>query len=101
MSLEMTNGQQQFENASCESPERTSSVVQQNSASPDRNPSRLIAKLPFIRTMLWVLVYATTALFLMSLILLGGWRLQSKIIGGALAVVLALIAATYAFQWYS
>jgi len=64
-------------------------------------PSRFVAKLRFFRAMLWVLVYACAGLFLMSLIILGGLRMQSKIIGGALLLVLGLIAATYGLQWYS
>jgi hypothetical protein len=57
------------------------------------------AKLRFFRAMLWVVVYATGALFLMSMILLGGLRWQSKIIGGILLFLLALIAASYGLQW--
>ncbi len=49
--------------------------------------------------MLWVLVYSTSALFLISLILLRGFRFQTKIIGGALLACIALVVLTYALQW--
>jgi hypothetical protein len=67
---------------------------------PPARGGRFIAKLRFFRTMLWVMVYALSALFLMSVILLDGLRLQSKIIGGALVLALVLIAVTYGLQWY-
>lgn len=57
------------------------------------------AKLPFFRMVLWVLVYATAALFLISLILLGGFRFQTKLIGGVLFACLALVVVTYVLQW--
>ena len=71
-----------------------------NGASERRNPAgNFRAKLPFFRMMLWVLVYATAGLFLISLILLRGFRFQTKIIGGALLACLVLVALTYALQW--
>lgn len=69
-------------------------------AAERRKDSRFFAKLRFFRAILWVLVYATAGLFLMSVILLDGLRLQSKVIGAALLLVLLLIAATYGLQWY-
>jgi hypothetical protein len=92
----------QFENISADPAERAPIAVRESgTARRDDRGSRLTARLPFIRAMLWVLVYATAGLFLMSVILLGGLRPQSKIIGGALAILLTLIAATYGLQWYS
>lgn len=78
-------------------------VALQLDATGDRHPqpSRFVAKLRFFRAMLWVLVYACAGIFLMSVIILGGLRLQSKIIGGVLLLILTLIAATYGLQWYS
>jgi len=71
-----------------------------NGASERRKTSgKFRAKLPFFRMMLWVLVYATSALFLISLILLHGFRVQTRITGGALIACLALIVATYVLQW--
>lgn len=83
--------------------ENVAAEAARNSGAPDRHnrAGRLVAKLRFFRAMLWVMVYATAGLFLMSVILLGGLRLQSKIIGGALVFALALIAASYGLQWYS
>lgn len=57
------------------------------------------AKLRFFRTMLWVLIYALAVLFFFALILLGGFRLQTKVIGGALLACVALVIATYVLQW--
>jgi hypothetical protein len=69
-------------------------------ASEGRKPaSKFRAKIPFFRMMLWVLVYATAALFLISLILLGGFRFQTKVIGGALLTCVVLVIATYVLQW--
>jgi hypothetical protein len=71
-----------------------------NGASARRKPAgNFRAKLPFFRMMLWVLVYAAAALFLISLILLGGFRPQTKIIGGVLLACMALVVATYVLQW--
>jgi membrane protein DedA with SNARE-associated domain len=64
-------------------------------------PNRFLARLRFFRAMLWVLMYACAGIFLMSLIILDGLRLQSKIIGAVLIVIVALIAATYGLQWHS
>ena len=73
---------------------------QPGGASERRQPSGSFrAKLPFFRMILWVLVYATAALFLISLILLGGLRFQTKLIGGVLFACLALVAVTYVLQW--
>jgi hypothetical protein len=36
---------------------------------------------------------------LISLILLGGFRSQTKIIGGVLLACMALVVATYVLQW--
>lgn len=84
--------------------ESTSPVLARNQVSvnaPPAHTNRFIAKLRFFRTMLWVMVYALSGLFLMSVILLDGLRFQSKIIGGALVLALVLIAVTYGLQWYS
>jgi hypothetical protein len=84
--------------------ESASPVPARNQVSANASPahsSRLIAKLRFFRTMLWVIVYALSGVFLMSVILLDGLRAQSKIIGGALLLALVLIAVTYGLQWYS
>ncbi|HVB86593.1 MAG TPA: hypothetical protein VNK23_08015 [Candidatus Dormibacteraeota bacterium] len=80
-----------------------SAIAPRAPATGDKHPkpSRFVARLRFFRAMLWVLVYAFAGIFLMSLIILGGLRLPAKIIGGALLLVLALIAATYGLQWYS
>ncbi|MGH9717798.1 MAG: hypothetical protein ACRD4R_13880 [Candidatus Acidiferrales bacterium] len=64
-------------------------------------PSWLVAKLRFIRMMLWLISYSTAALFLMSIIIFHGLRMQSKIFGGALVLALALIAVSYGLQWHS
>jgi hypothetical protein len=70
-----------------------------NGASNGGSHGPLRSKLPFLRMMLWVFVYATAALFLISLILLGGFRFQTKVVGGALLACLALVVATYVLQW--
>jgi hypothetical protein len=57
------------------------------------------AKLPFFRTMLWVLIYALVVVFFFSLILLGGFRFQTKVIGGALLACIALVILTYVLHW--
>ena len=83
--------------------ESASPVPAQEQVSANTPPvrgGRFIAKLRFVRTMSWIMVYALSALFLMSVILLGGVRLQSKIIGAALVLALVLIAVTYGLQWY-
>lgn len=83
--------------------EPTPPVAAGKDASGNRRPrpGGFAAKLRFFRAMLWVLVYACAGLFLISVIILGGLRLQSKIIGGALLLALALIAASYGLQWHS
>ncbi len=49
--------------------------------------------------MLLVLAYAITVVFGFSLILLGGFRVQAKVIGGVLLACLVLLAATYVLPW--
>lgn len=72
-----------------------------NGGSERRKPaSNFHAKLRFFRTMLCVLAYALAVLFAFSLILLGGFRFQTKIIGGALLACVALVIATYVLQWH-
>jgi hypothetical protein len=92
---------QQLESPSAEAPRSDAVPRPHTTGDQHPHPSRFVARLRFLRAMLWVLVYACAGIFLMSLIILGGLRLQSKIIGGALLLVLALIAATYGLQWYS
>lgn len=73
---------------------------QAGGASERRQPAGSFrAKLPFFRMLLWVLVYATAALFLISLILLRGFRFQTKLIGGVLFACLALVVVTYVLEW--
>jgi hypothetical protein len=81
-------------------PQTAAANVSQNSGAGNHRSPRgtLRSKLPFFRMMLWVLVYVISALFLISLLLLQ-FRLQTKIIGGALLAVLALVFVTYALQW--
>jgi hypothetical protein len=84
--------------------ESASPMPVQNQVSANAPPARegrFLAKLRFFRTMLWVMVYALSGLLLMSVILLDGLRMQSKVIGGALVLALVLIAVTYGLQWYS
>jgi len=89
------------ESLSAQAPQ--SPIASQIGTKADRRPrpTGFMAKLAFFRAMLWVLMYACAGIFLMSLIILGGLRLQSKIIGGVLIAILALIAASYGLQWYS
>lgn len=93
------NREQQFDHAPAK-PANYARVGAQNSAAGEHGThSRLRAKLRFIRTMLWVAVYATAALFLMLVIVTDGLHLQSRILGSALILELALIAASYLWQW--
>lgn len=81
-------------------PPNEPSKSQAGGASERRQPAGSFrAKLPFFRMILWVFVYATAALFLISLILLGGFRFQTKIIGGVLFACLALVVVTYVWEW--
>jgi hypothetical protein len=70
-----------------------------DSASNARSHGWLRAKLPFFRAMLWVLNYALCVVFFFSLILLGGFRLQVKILGGCLVACIVLLVATYLPRW--
>ena len=51
--------------------------VAPNGSERRESAGKFRAMLPFFRMILWVLVYATAALFLISLILLGGFRFQT------------------------
>gem|GEM_PF-3717117 len=79
-------------------PERVTSSPS-DSGSDARSQGWLRAKLPFFRAMLWVLVYALCVVFFFSLILLGGFRLQAKILGGLLVACIVLVIATYLPHW--
>jgi hypothetical protein len=94
--------EQQIEHAADAAPDRVGPNAPGKSGATDDGDVRgkLRAKLPFFRAMLWVLVYSTAGLFLISLILLHGLRPQTKIIGGAMLLALALIAVSYGLQWH-
>jgi len=91
----------QPETLSADAPKAAAPVQTAGGGESRPQPGSFMAKLRFVRAMLWVLVYACAGVFMMSLIILGGLRLPSKIIGGALLLVLALIAASYGLQWHS
>jgi hypothetical protein len=93
--------EQQIESLSSKALKPPAAAQTQTSGDPRPQPGGFMAKLRFFRAMLWVLVYACAGIFLMSVIILGGLRLQAKIIGGALLLALALIAASYGLQWHN
>jgi hypothetical protein len=96
------NGEQQSENILTAAAARLPGGGEHERANRTGERRGLLgARLRFIRAMLWVVVYATAALFLMSMVLLDGLRWQSKIIGGILLLALAFIAASYGLQWSS
>jgi hypothetical protein len=93
------NRKQQTNNTQTADAGRAASLSQSSSDGDHRRPrGTLRSKLPFFRMMLWVLVYVSSALFLISLLLLQ-LMLQTKIIGGALLAVTALLLVTYVLQW--
>lgn len=49
--------------------------------------------------MLWVLLYAIAVLFFFALILVGGFRVQTDVIGSAWLACAALLVATYVLHW--
>jgi hypothetical protein len=93
------NREEKSETSPAVPPNRATKLPPNGESNGRKSTADFRAKLPFFRMMLWVLVYATAALFLISLILLGGFRLQTKIIGGALLACVALVVGTYVLQW--
>jgi hypothetical protein len=79
-------------------PKRAENAPQNGASDRHKQPGKFRAKLSFFRLILWILVYATSALFLMSLILLR-FRMETIIIGGALLACISLVVATYAIEW--
>lgn len=85
---------------------RTAKPIEAGSAR--RNPSALEgrsgagnmrSRLRFFRMISWFAIYSAAVLFLMSLILFGISHLQTKIFLGAFFVAMALLIATYVYQW--